>query len=562
MRLFRWALVAILVVVLGVAIQQTLLWLGMWGSMSESQVKPLDDGDQEIALIEPATSSDDWGRLVTAAQLLEADWQRINPTLPSLKVIAGKNAFPPLTTEVPEIAIALGDSPRQHLRLRWYKISGEHDAASWVQKLHARARPPLAIIGGGTSDRAVRLARALQKTYENPDQPSPLFLITTATAEKTGSGKSLIGLYPQRTFRFSFTNRKMVEALLQFVQRRQFPDDANEWGAGNLWANKFVDPQPLAGALTGAIRGTPFVQPHIMHAVAWQDERYSLDMHDLFDKEFKKRFPLGEFSDEGTIPSGFGGFSHPAPQEQATIATILARPTPIAPNSFLVLPTQTVRMRRVLINLRQRSPQDARNLVILNGDAIGFNAIYRDRDVLWNVLDLPYSLVFFSHRNPIDRAAGFRGPFDKKSATPVFPTQSATGTQDVLLYRDLLEAFLYAAHDSGHWLSDPIRVRERMKLTCWYHPIAKNAKDDLPRVCNPEVHPLDAEHRRLFDADGNRQSQTGEHIIWLKPSFSEDRVDLKSTISVWAIRPDRNGGVWYLPDGNAFPAFYNQGDQP
>ena len=65
-----------------------------------------------------------------------------------------------------------------------------------------------------------------------------------------------------------------------------------------------------------------------------------------------------------------------------------------------------------------RSLPDARNLVILNGDAIAFNAVYRDRDVVWNILDLPYSLVFFSHRNPIDRAAGFTWQKDEHAASP------------------------------------------------------------------------------------------------------------------------------------------------
>ena len=70
MRLFRYALTAVLIVILGVAIYQTMLWLGVWGNPNDSQVKALDDGDQEIALIEPATSTDDWGRLVTALKLL------------------------------------------------------------------------------------------------------------------------------------------------------------------------------------------------------------------------------------------------------------------------------------------------------------------------------------------------------------------------------------------------------------------------------------------------------------------------------------------------------------
>ena len=59
MRLIRYALSAVLIVILGMAIYQTMLWLGYWGNRNESQVKPLADGDQEIALIEPATSSDE-----------------------------------------------------------------------------------------------------------------------------------------------------------------------------------------------------------------------------------------------------------------------------------------------------------------------------------------------------------------------------------------------------------------------------------------------------------------------------------------------------------------------
>src|SRR5688572_7676161 len=115
MRLFRWALFAILFVILGIAIYQTLLWLGYWGQFTESQVLELKDGDQEIALIEPATSTDDWGRLITAIKLIERDWPRLNPTLPALR-LSLDNDFPSLTTDVPEITIWLASAPNQKLR--------------------------------------------------------------------------------------------------------------------------------------------------------------------------------------------------------------------------------------------------------------------------------------------------------------------------------------------------------------------------------------------------------------------------------------------------------------
>src|SRR5438094_528019 len=77
--------------------------------------------------------------------------------------------------------------------------------------------PPLAIIGGGSSDRARDLARALNALH--PVLPSPpLLLITTATADEVGSQDEdnsepdLMKVYPERSFRFCFTNRQMAEA--------------------------------------------------------------------------------------------------------------------------------------------------------------------------------------------------------------------------------------------------------------------------------------------------------------------------------------------------------------
>jgi hypothetical protein len=567
MRLFRYALTAVLIVILGVAIYQTMLWLGVWGNPNDSQVKALDDGDQEIALIEPATSTDDWGRLVTALKLLEMDWPKINPALPVLK-IALDDAFPPLTAEVPEVVFSFAGAPKQKLRLRWYKISGEHDAASWVHKLQARARAPLAIVGGGTSDRAVRLARKLQDAYPDPAQPSPVLLITTATAEKTRKGFSLIDVYRKRAFRFSFTNQKMVESLLTFVQHRQYPDQDEGW-AHSLWVHKPADPQRLVnavGSMTGAgefwhswavMRGFPQLQPYAMHAVTWEDERYSQDMNALFEGEFKKRFPMGEFVVEGTIPYSAGGFSHPTQKEQVVVDFFLARPTPVTPHSFLVLPTQTVRMRRFLNHLYRRSPLGARNLVILNGDAISFHSVYRDRELIWNILDLPYSLVFFSHRNPIDHAAGFAWEKEVRAgAADASARRTTTGTHDILLYRDVFEALLYAACDQGKLRGDPLQVRERLQATCWYQPPPDKLRQDSARVRNPLVHTIDARTPRLFDTDGNRQRHTGEHIVWVKPSFTEDRVNLISQISVWAMQPDKNGGAWQLVE--AREATYSQ----
>jgi hypothetical protein len=67
------------------------------------------------------------------------------------------------------------------------------------------------------------------------------------------------------------------------------------------------------------------------------------------------------------------------------------------------------------------------------------------------------------------------------------------------------------------------------------------------------VHALPFEQERFFDAAGNRRSYTGEHIVWVKPNFTDDRVDLTARISVW--NEPRKNGQWQLVDGH--DATYN-----
>jgi hypothetical protein len=69
------------------------------------------------------------------------------------------------------------------VRVRWYKLTNDATADRWVQALAERDPPPLALIGGGSSDRAVDLARAMdaQETWRGD---RPLLFITTATADE------------------------------------------------------------------------------------------------------------------------------------------------------------------------------------------------------------------------------------------------------------------------------------------------------------------------------------------------------------------------------------------
>src|SRR5260370_18889920 len=70
------------------------------------------------------------------------------------------NAFPGHTTAVPELSIR-AEGQKSHLWFRWYKLTGDQGTTQWVQALAKRDPPPLSIIGAGTTDRALDLAREL-----------------------------------------------------------------------------------------------------------------------------------------------------------------------------------------------------------------------------------------------------------------------------------------------------------------------------------------------------------------------------------------------------------------
>ena len=98
------------------------------------------------------------------------------------------------------------------------------------------------------------------------------------------------------------------------------------------------------------------------------------------------------------------------------------------------------RSRRFLRGLSRAAPTQSRRFVVVTGDSLSFNTIFRDRNIAWPIQDLPYDLVFFCHRNPVDRATR-SARLDHEH----IEVGSATGTEDLLLYTDMAEAILRAA---------------------------------------------------------------------------------------------------------------------
>src|SRR5206468_2027752 len=132
-------------------------------------------------------------------------------------------AFPTQTTAIPEVSVSLrGGSNR--LQFRWYKLTSNLKSRDWVDALLKRRPKPLAIIGGNSSDLAIELAHALSNGVGD-SAAGPLLLLTTATADDevdqaNGAAVPLTRIYPERTFRFCFTNRQMAGAMIDFIWSR------------------------------------------------------------------------------------------------------------------------------------------------------------------------------------------------------------------------------------------------------------------------------------------------------------------------------------------------------
>jgi hypothetical protein len=520
----------------------TLRGLDMLAGPGPAEARPLAPGDQEIAWIAAATSSDTWERLVAALRNLEDSWGKAHPGAPALHM-DDHRAFLDLTADIPEIALWMGDCERPRLWLRWYKVSSEAHARAWVEKLSRRATPPLAVIGGDTSDRALALARTLRDCRERWPGRAPLFLITTATADRFSPRESpdpdlkdapkLMDVYKDRSFRFSFTNTRMAQAVMDFA--RHHPE---------VWLDVGRHPAGAAGAAAapGPWQGLAFLAAdgwlpnYALYTLSWNDDRYSLDLSDRFEQVFMYAFgpggpaerPARIISDK--IHYSVGDFYQPNPSEASAVDRLLQtrKEAPLR-DQFLVLPTGTQPARRFLRTLALRAPLDARKLVVLTGDSITFNTIYRDRDLAWNILEMPVSLVLFSHRNPIDEKAGFQTATD-----PDHPA-STTGTQDLLLYRDLMEALVGAAFQNAQLLADADTVNQRLRQSRW----------KKGRIFVPDGPASADEGGPFFDADGDRHSRTGEHIVWLKPLLEGDRTLPQAEITVWRLRSDDPTSDWW-----------------
>jgi hypothetical protein len=467
----------------------------IWEERHVLRPVPLAVGDDEceIVWLYAATSATPWERFVTAARQAV---KRLNDDPEFSKVdFDDASAFPRETATTPQFTVRLNGGKR--LLFRWYKLTSNSPTAQWVEALLQRRPAPLAIIGGSSSDLAIDLAKSLrEQTDKHPEIAPPIMLLTAATAERTFSSSNMDAqlineIHAGRTFRFCFTNRQMAKAITDFI-----------------WVRPELSPDP----------GPVYV-------TMWKDDAYSLDLTDRFFEVIKDRpseagaienLPIPEYVDYSVGP-----FDQPNRWEEPVVRqlmdTKLSDQNKNQKRPLLILPGASNQpMRRFLRGLMRTAPDVARQFVVATGDGLSFNAVYRDRNVLWPIQDLPFNLVLFCHRNPVDPSAGFQ-PEDSPANVNPNSGSPTTGTEDLLLNHDIIEALTQAAQHGGRLPADGDDLARRLKKARWQ-------RDHIV---------FDGDHPLLFDEKGNRTDGTGEHIVWIQPQFEGSRVQAKSKITVF-----------------------------
>ncbi len=507
------------------------------GAPNRLAARPVAAGDREIAWLDGATNVASWERFV-AGVVRAAD--RLRADDPGLECQVGPEAFPAETTATPEIALAWPAEGRR-LVFRWYKLTSDWKTGDWTNALAHRDPPPLAVVGGDTSDAGRELALHLREDFATiRSELRPLLILTTATADRVAeqgrrpsvlemdgaSQVPLVGIYPGRTFRFCFTNRQMADAVVQFI-----------WNHDDL---------------------RPDADP--VRMVRWHDDSYSPDLLDGFSAALQKmavregsrdflwlagsNFRLLRDAPSQLIDSSVGTFLSPNRFEEKAAANILLdikAETVTQERPLLAVTGQTQPSRRFLRALARRAPDQARRFVVVTGDAPAFNTVYRDRRITWPIQDLPFKLVFFSHYNPIDPEAGFRphGEPDEGDGAA-----EATGTEDVLLNSDIVEALVRGSRKDGDLALTAAQLGERF---------TELRQVDGRLGFHPGGKPL-------FAPDGNRRSGAGEHVICLRPRIEGDRVWPEATLEVWAWLPGPDGHRQWQRRGEPLVAYY--GDSP
>lgn len=530
--MWRWWILALVVgLVTAVVAAYWLDWLRLGGTGPQPQ--PVPSGDREIAWLHIPTSFESWENFVWGVKRAEmaADGA------PSGLEVDDSAAFPSRTTAVPEVVVRRRGYSGS-LRIRWYKLTDEATQEAWVNALAARDPAPLAVIGGWSSDRARELADAIRGA--NWPGIKPLLFLTQATADvvdaedgsqSSGPAPSLISVY-DRSFRFCFTNQQMADAVTGFVLTEPSlrPGPVAPPGLHAL-------PAMAAGSWTGlttlATETLADPAPVQAFAIQWNDDPYSTDLSWKFRESLKQQATKPRLQvDRFQVPFSTGRLNRPNRAEAEAAEHILASLPPVGTRSILVIPTVSAPARRTVRTLVQGEPAVGQRLVVMTGDGLSVNTLFRDREYAWPVRSLPVPFVLFTHADPF----GWDNPGYGPPPPPGYellaprPGEARTTTEDIRLFTRLAGIVAAGFFPDGQ------------------QEIAATADDVAAR--------LRALNPPCFDVTGNRRSDTGEHVVVLRPAFPGDitgRPRIDATLEVYTRLPGqpRWSRVHALPLGRS-----------
>lgn len=488
--------------------------------------RPVRHGDREVAWLHNPTAFDAWENFVWGVKRAEM----AGDGGPDGLEVDDSHAFPDKTTAVPEVVLRRKGFAGS-VRFRWYKLTNTSTQADWVNALATVDPPPLAVLGGWSSDRARELADAMRDAKWRGARP--LLFLTVATADRVdpeddsadGPGPSLVSIY-DRTFRFCFTNRQMATSVTDFVL-----------------SDPTLRPGPIAlpgmralGAATDliwptlpalAFDTTPPADPLPAHAIEWRDDPYSTDLCFKF-REALQQCSTGDCDlpriavTTHSVPFSTGRLNRPNPAEAQVAEHILANLPPPGFRSVLVIPTVSAPARRTLRALVQGNANVGRQLVAVTGDGMGVNVFFRDREFAWPTRSISIPLVLFTHADPFGwdaPGAAARPPAGYEMTAPR-PGAVRSSTEDIRLYTRLTRVVAAGAFPEGETelVQSPDRLAEQLQ----------------------GLRPA------FFDRSGDRLGGTGEHVVVLRPTFAAETTRPRQpdgVLEVYSRQPGRTEWV-------------------
>ncbi len=170
---------------LSIALAAGVVGVLLWPRSQEIRSAPLQDDESEIVWLYSATNESAWERFVTA---VSRSAKRLETQYPDLAVQSDNNTFPRQTAAHPELALTVRHGSAR-LVFRWYRLASDQTTNQWMEALvSGRRRPPLAILGGNSSDQAKEMALALKTQVEQHHLPTAPLLLLTFRDRRSGVG--------------------------------------------------------------------------------------------------------------------------------------------------------------------------------------------------------------------------------------------------------------------------------------------------------------------------------------------------------------------------------------